>query len=1691
MTEFNEIINNIDNKIENNEFKLQVKSTIKSLFINLNINDVNYLTILVTFIAQKIHKLFNFDYVNQYSKNSSQDLKSIILLLLPYIDNQKNNVFKNMNDLNQLILTADFKDSDLDLEQSQVLTTHFKYTNIGIGLIDNDRKINLLDETYGKLIYKIIYYKFYSLLETLFIVNGKLYVNWLNVVPLSLNNYKSSHIYNQTMSEIDHYIDLAMVNDTESLVDYNGLYLGEFYNVYRNIYYTNIKKVKWLIYVNNNQYIIQYLSKIFNFDNFFTYNCFNDLDMIEKNTFENQLRTIRSKNELIYWHNIIIYFVNNYSYCNLLDDAILEKFRLAVDDAIDYDFVVKNNHNNSITSQDILDFLKEVSPEAIWDYIKESLVIFQSTIYAFYLIKDNKVQDYLYYENTKLTLKNIYNIAKSMSHISSDNWELLPCKYSSLTSQLRTLFWDKFKTNNISNWLNLKNNLSIEKGYQLSDIEYTVLINEKINDFNNIKYELVWKYLVSNGILTDFKNNFHLTDSKYFTKSKASHIQSKLKSEFKNNPEYLESYYYLTNKKYNHKDDFNRDTSLESSLLNSAWYTFYAMDWVCQIDFYNHYLNHRVLYITGATGQGKSTQVPKLFMYALKMLDYKSNGKVVCTQPRIGPTNSNSNRISEELYVPIQKYSNTFKDFVKTDNYYVQYKHSNNSHIKKYSDHLTLKIVTDGTLLSEVTTNPLLKYEMKELRDREYKKVISGLEKEINKLSDEGYNLMNKQKMIKERNKYQNKIIPENKVTNIFDQFNNILNTYKVAKLNKLLENYREQKIVDKNMELLDTYKKEYEDYKNNPAANKYYTKYLDDNLYDVIIIDEAHEHNTNMDLILTLCRQSCYFNNDIKLIIMSATMDDDEPIFRRYYNIINDNLVYPLKSPQYSYFGRKNKFLYDALFLDRRFHIAPPEQSTQHNITEYYQPEGDVNQMVKNICETSAFGDVLVFENGLGEINKRIEQLNKILPADIIAIPYYAALNDKYKNLIEIKLEDNVGKIRTAKDKVTTVWSTDYLESNDVPLGTYKRCVIVATNVAEASITIKNLKFVIDNGYSKVNNYDSYLDVSTLMKEEISESSRKQRKGRVGRTSSGTVYYLYPKGAREKIKPKYKITQENFAYSMINLMETRSTVSDLNNQDFLLRMFDPNNYMGFKFDYLKMSQIKFNQMYRKNISHIIEKQYVVNHNQIYDFYWDPKYFEYMATTRLNYMYRSETGYSLTTLMDLDGKFYLIHPFENILKRNVLGEILSYNIKGQDIKYKKHLPHYLYSDILFTLNMKLMVVNMNEKFSLNEKIESTDYYKTEYINYVFELTKYINWKEKTYEDIMTLLSAKAYGSLNEVLEIISLIKTINGSVSNLMIDFKRDYNYQDTEIEYLFELIDNFKKTFSYINIFKVEKIQGDLSKTITEFIKDYTKNKLNPPLNKYSLKTWNMLVTAYANGKLNNEDNIIYYETNKNNDKYLLFKDEIINWCNSNHIKSNIWLNFIETLYGILYEFATIKEDFDDKLEELDPLEKMEIESSSFKKSLLGNDKYEKIIRPFIHGNGINIGLRINSNNAFHKTIPPVRIGHSNKKKMESNLYFYCIKKSVEDDLSYLDLEVSITNKIRIEWLFNALPYYYKPKNFKNITLMRDIQTGIQIKQLKGDIYDDFIVELRNKYTPNNLPFESTKLPVLHKYISQLKKLK
>jgi hypothetical protein len=83
----------------------------------------------------------------------------------------------------------------------------------------------------------------------------------------------------------------------------------------------------------------------------------------------------------------------------------------------------------------------------------------------------------------------------------------------------------------------------------------------------------------------------------------------------------------------------------------------------------------------------------------------------------------------------------------------------------------------------------------------------------------------------------------------------------------------------------------------------------------------------------------------------------------------------------------------------------------------------------------------------------------------------------------------------------------------------------------------------------------------------------------------------------------------------------------------------------------------------------------------------------------------------------------------------------------------------------------------------------------------------------------------------------------------------------------------------------------------------------------------------------------------------------------------------------------------------------------------------------------------------------------------------------------------INITNKIEIEWLFNILPFYYKPSNFKNQIVKKKNNNIYFIYELYGDLFDDFCAKIANKWSIHNIPFESTELPILKEFIRNLKK--
>ena len=245
------------------------------------------------------------------------------------------------------------------------------------------------------------------------------------------------------------------------------------------------------------------------------------------------------------------------------------------------------------------------------------------------------------------------------------------------------------------------------------------------------------------------------------------------------------------------------------------------------------------------------------------------------------------------------------------------------------------------------------------------------------------------------------------------------------------------------------------------------------ENIYDMIMIDEAHENNQNMTMILTLIKFSLYMNNNISLAIISATMENDEKTYRHFYNEIDDNYKYPLDI--YLIEQQINRQL-----IDKRMHMGVPFLETNFEIVE----ENDVYNKIptiKNEIDILKYiiakypdkGDILIFKKSEAEIIKMVDLINNNtdLPNDLYAIPFFSNLNENIKSKIEEI--DNINKRKELSYPKNIQINNPLITTSKVNEEPYNRFVIVATNIAEASTTINNLSFVIDDGQRMILQYN------------------------------------------------------------------------------------------------------------------------------------------------------------------------------------------------------------------------------------------------------------------------------------------------------------------------------------------------------------------------------------------------------------------------------------------------------------------------------------------------------------------------------------------------------------------------------------------------------------------------------------------
>lgn len=288
---------------------------------------------------------------------------------------------------------------------------------------------------------------------------------------------------------------------------------------------------------------------------------------------------------------------------------------------------------------------------------------------------------------------------------------------------------------------------------------------------------------------------------------------------------------------------------------------------------------------------------------------------------------------------------------------------------------------------------------------------------------------------------------------------------------------------------------------------------------YDAIIVDEIHERKINIDFLLYLLRNTCRLRPEFKLVLMSATVNEE--IFANYFADF-----------KFAYFNVKVGMNYpvESIFLSEAI-----DEKT-------YMKKG--MDIVNNIIKTTNDGDILFFVSSIKETMDSC----KIIPNDKnFCIEVYAGMDTVKQELAQ---DENKTKIRK---------------------------VLIATNVAESSLTISNIKYVVDSGYELFAYYDPERKSRALVKKLISQSQVQQRLGRVGRTMPGICYHLYTKNDFDNIMEKFPlpaIKVSNIYGECLNLLTLNTIRTTDKLEDVLNDFIEPPNEKYVKDSILTLKQL-------------------------------------------------------------------------------------------------------------------------------------------------------------------------------------------------------------------------------------------------------------------------------------------------------------------------------------------------------------------------------------------------------------------------------------------------------------------------------------------------------------------------------------
>ncbi|KAK9369945.1 P-loop containing nucleoside triphosphate hydrolase protein [Lipomyces kononenkoae] len=292
-----------------------------------------------------------------------------------------------------------------------------------------------------------------------------------------------------------------------------------------------------------------------------------------------------------------------------------------------------------------------------------------------------------------------------------------------------------------------------------------------------------------------------------------------------------------------------------------------------------------------------------------------------------------------------------------------------------------------------------------------------------------------------------------------------------------------------------------------NLSSSKTKIKYLTDGMllrelllrnnldqYTTIILDEAHERTIITDLLMGFLKTLLQKRDNLRLIVMSATLDADK--FSRFFD------------------GADVLYVQGRRFPVQRYYLSKPVEDIV---------DATVRTAVQ-VHSSEPMGDILAFLAGQEDIDKAVDTLNDMIRSlpeglpELVALPLYAALPPQQQLKVFEKVPGN------------------------------KRKIIIATNIAETSLTISGVRYVIDGGTQKVKVWRHDLGLDSLLTMPISKSNAAQRMGRAGREAAGKCYRLYTEtdygGLRSQTEPEIERCDVSFPILTLKLAGVADVLS-------------------------------------------------------------------------------------------------------------------------------------------------------------------------------------------------------------------------------------------------------------------------------------------------------------------------------------------------------------------------------------------------------------------------------------------------------------------------------------------------------------------------------------------------------------------